>query len=254
MRRLAPGLTRRFGADFAKVGMYPIPILTRDIPGYKIPPHPDTRWKGITVQLYLPRDDGLAHIGTIFHERLARRQPAEAGANEILARIPAMPSRSGTIPGIRPIRSDRRSRRGIRSCSPISSMPGRCGSCAIAASESAISWATRFGTRRDSQPCEAGRGGPESVRGLRRIKAVLTSPRHGRGMVTRKRFRAVLPRARALHHCRAGDRLFRRQRLLPATTGFGRSKTSTSRSRSSAANSRTCKSRARQLGAPRRCS
>jgi hypothetical protein len=70
VRRLAPGLGRRFGADFAKVGMYPIPILTRDIPGYKIPPHPDTRWKGITVQLYLPRDDTTSHIGTIFHERL----------------------------------------------------------------------------------------------------------------------------------------------------------------------------------------
>ena len=70
VQRLAPGLRRRFGADFAKVGMYPIPILTRDIPGYKIPPHPDTRWKGITVQLYLPRDDATSHIGTIFHERL----------------------------------------------------------------------------------------------------------------------------------------------------------------------------------------
>jgi len=50
--------------------MYPIPILTRDVPGYKIPPHPDTRWKGITVQLYLPHDDSMSHIGTIFHERL----------------------------------------------------------------------------------------------------------------------------------------------------------------------------------------
>ena len=70
IRRLAPGLERRFGADFAKVGMYPVPILTRDIPGYKIPPHPDTRWKGITVQLYLPRDDRASHLGTIFHERL----------------------------------------------------------------------------------------------------------------------------------------------------------------------------------------
>jgi hypothetical protein len=70
VQRLAPGLRRRFGADFAKVGMYPIPILTRDIPGYKIPPHPDTRWKGITVQLYLPRDDATSHIGTIFHDRL----------------------------------------------------------------------------------------------------------------------------------------------------------------------------------------
>jgi hypothetical protein len=70
VRRLAPGLSARFGADFAKVGMYPVPILTRDIPGYRITPHPDTHWKGITVQLYLPRDASMTHIGTIFHERL----------------------------------------------------------------------------------------------------------------------------------------------------------------------------------------
>lgn len=70
IRKLAPGLTRRFGDGFAGVGMYPIPILTRDIPGYLITPHTDTRWKGITVQLYLPRDNSTSHIGTIFHERL----------------------------------------------------------------------------------------------------------------------------------------------------------------------------------------
>jgi len=71
MRRLAPGLSRRFGADFMNTGMYPIPILTRDIPGYLITPHTDTRWKGITVQLYLPRDEAHTNIGTIFHEKLA---------------------------------------------------------------------------------------------------------------------------------------------------------------------------------------
>jgi hypothetical protein len=71
IRRLAPGLKKRFGENFAKVGMYPIPILTRDIPGYLIPPHTDTRWKGITVQLYLPADDANTDIGTIFHEKLA---------------------------------------------------------------------------------------------------------------------------------------------------------------------------------------
>lgn len=71
MRRLAPGLERRFGADHANVGMYPIPVLTRDIPGYRITPHTDTQWKGITVQLYLPRDDKHTNIGTIFHDRLA---------------------------------------------------------------------------------------------------------------------------------------------------------------------------------------
>src|SRR5436190_5711827 len=70
VRQLAPALARRFGPDFAKVGMYPIPILTRDIPGYLITPHTDSRWKGITVQLFLPRDASTPHIGTIFHEKL----------------------------------------------------------------------------------------------------------------------------------------------------------------------------------------
>jgi hypothetical protein len=70
VRKLAPGLSKRFGADFAKVGMYPIPILTRDIPRYEITPHTDTRWKGITVQFYLPRDTSTSDIGTIFHEKL----------------------------------------------------------------------------------------------------------------------------------------------------------------------------------------
>jgi hypothetical protein len=71
LRRLAPPLARRFGPAYAKVGMYPIPILTRDVPGYLITPHTDTRWKGITVQLYLPRDGSTSHIGTIFHEKLS---------------------------------------------------------------------------------------------------------------------------------------------------------------------------------------
>ena len=70
VRRLAPALERRFGPRFARTGLYPIPILTRDIPGYRITPHTDTHWKGITVQLYLPADDANTDIGTIFHERL----------------------------------------------------------------------------------------------------------------------------------------------------------------------------------------
>ena len=69
VRRLAPALERRFGPGYAKIGLFPIPVLTRDIPGYLITPHTDTRWKGITVQLYLPRDRSTTHIGTIFHEK-----------------------------------------------------------------------------------------------------------------------------------------------------------------------------------------
>jgi hypothetical protein len=71
MRRLAPGLERRYGPKYKKVGMYPIPILTRDIPGYRIGIHPDTQWKGMTIQLYLPRDNSISHVGTIFHSRNA---------------------------------------------------------------------------------------------------------------------------------------------------------------------------------------
>jgi len=71
VRGLGPGLARRFGPDYASVGMYPDPILTRDVAGYSIGPHPDTHWKGITVQLYLPPDAATLHIGTVFNQRLA---------------------------------------------------------------------------------------------------------------------------------------------------------------------------------------
>ena len=71
IRALAPELEKRFGANYARTGFFPIPILTRDIPGYKIKPHTDTHWKGITVQLYLPEDASTSYVGTIFHERLA---------------------------------------------------------------------------------------------------------------------------------------------------------------------------------------
>jgi len=49
--------------------MYPIPILTRDVPGYRIGIHTDTHWKGMTIQLYLPWDQSMEHVGTVFHKR-----------------------------------------------------------------------------------------------------------------------------------------------------------------------------------------
>lgn len=67
--RLAPGLERRFGQRHRSVGMYPIPVLTRDTPGYRIGIHPDTRHKAITAQIYLPRDRSIEHIGTVFHRK-----------------------------------------------------------------------------------------------------------------------------------------------------------------------------------------
>src|SRR5215510_5217182 len=79
VERLATGLERRFGGKFAKVEMYPVPILTRDIPGYRIFKHTDSLWKGITVQFYLPADNSTPHVGTIFHEVLPNgRKPKKA--------------------------------------------------------------------------------------------------------------------------------------------------------------------------------
>ncbi|HET6264704.1 MAG TPA: hypothetical protein VFD95_07595 [Usitatibacter sp.] len=69
VRRLSPGLERRFGSRHGSVDFYATPILTRDVPGYRIGIHPDTRWKAITVQIYLPPDDSISHVGTVFHRR-----------------------------------------------------------------------------------------------------------------------------------------------------------------------------------------
>jgi hypothetical protein len=69
VRLLAPGLRQRFGDRYADLALYAVPVLTRDVAGYLIRPHTDTRWKAITVQLYLPPDDRLAHVGTILHGR-----------------------------------------------------------------------------------------------------------------------------------------------------------------------------------------
>ncbi len=70
VRRLAPGLCRRFGDVYSSTDFFAIPILTRDTVGYHINEHTDTRWKGITAQIYLPPDESLDGIGTVFSERL----------------------------------------------------------------------------------------------------------------------------------------------------------------------------------------
>jgi hypothetical protein len=67
-RKFRNALEERFGKRVEKVGLYPVPILLRDQPGYKISIHSDVGKKAITVQFYLPSDESQRHIGTIFHE------------------------------------------------------------------------------------------------------------------------------------------------------------------------------------------
>ena len=56
-RKFRNALEERFGKRVEKVGLYPVPILLRDQPGYKISIHSDVGKKAITVQFYLPSDD-----------------------------------------------------------------------------------------------------------------------------------------------------------------------------------------------------
>lgn len=86
VERLGPNLEKRFGAGYRGVRLYPIPILTRDVAGYRIGVHPDTRHKGITIQLYLPRDESMRHVGTLFHRRLPDR------SYETVSQVPFLPN------------------------------------------------------------------------------------------------------------------------------------------------------------------
>ena len=67
-RKFRRAIEERFGKSAEQIGLYPIPILLRDQPGYKISIHSDVATKAITVQYYLPGDESQRHIGTIFHE------------------------------------------------------------------------------------------------------------------------------------------------------------------------------------------
>ena len=67
-RKFRTALEERFKKPAERIGVYPIPILLRDQPGYRIGIHSDVAKKAITVQFYLPSDESQRKIGTIFHE------------------------------------------------------------------------------------------------------------------------------------------------------------------------------------------
>jgi hypothetical protein len=50
------------------VPMYPRPVLYTDLNGYAIKPHPDTRRKVLTMQIYLPSDDSQRELGTAIYK------------------------------------------------------------------------------------------------------------------------------------------------------------------------------------------
>src|SRR3989454_1181307 len=67
-RKFRGALERRFGRSIDRLTFHPVPMLLRDLGGYRIGIHGDSLNKAITVQFYLPRDDAQSHLGTILHE------------------------------------------------------------------------------------------------------------------------------------------------------------------------------------------
>jgi hypothetical protein len=66
-RKFRTALEDRFQQPVERIPLYPVPILVRDLPGYRIGIHADALIKAITVQFYLPGDVSQLHLGTVFH-------------------------------------------------------------------------------------------------------------------------------------------------------------------------------------------
>ena len=55
-------------ADAASLKLVAKPVLYNDRDGYRIKPHPDTRKKVVTMQLYCPTDDSQENLGTTLYQ------------------------------------------------------------------------------------------------------------------------------------------------------------------------------------------
>ena len=70
--KLAKDLMFRYGvseAEAPKLAGYARPTLYREVEGFEIPPHPDTRKKVVTMHLYLPADRNQLELGTALYRR-----------------------------------------------------------------------------------------------------------------------------------------------------------------------------------------
>ncbi|MCA9503685.1 MAG: hypothetical protein KC616_11420 [Myxococcales bacterium] len=67
LRKLEPGIRERHDEPLEEIEAYCRPALNRDVAGYKILPHPDTKAKVLTGLIYLPRDASQVGLGTSFY-------------------------------------------------------------------------------------------------------------------------------------------------------------------------------------------
>lgn len=91
MEKLSLGIMRRFNIDRQRVGqvaLWPRGALYRDLPGYQIAPHPDTRRKIITMQLFLPPDNSREYLGTCLYKQHLMRGLLGRGRFERFKQFP----------------------------------------------------------------------------------------------------------------------------------------------------------------------
>jgi hypothetical protein len=72
--RLAQALEMRAqgSGEATPLPMHPQPVIYADFDGYFIKPHPDTRRKVMTMQVYMPEDDRQADLGTTIYKVSAK--------------------------------------------------------------------------------------------------------------------------------------------------------------------------------------
>lgn len=71
-KKLHKDLVFRYGVrpeEVKDLPGYAMPTLYREVDGFEIPPHPDTRKKVVTMHLYFPRDRSQLNLGTALYRK-----------------------------------------------------------------------------------------------------------------------------------------------------------------------------------------
>ncbi len=87
LRKLEPGIRERHSEPIEEIEAYCRPALNRDVAGYRILPHPDTKVKVLTGLIYFPRDASQVGLGTSFYVP-RRRFPGLKPRYELAATLP----------------------------------------------------------------------------------------------------------------------------------------------------------------------
>jgi len=87
LRKLEPGIRERHDGPLETIEAWSRPALNRDVAGFRILPHPDTRAKIMSGLIYLPRSEDQIGLGTSFYVRKRKL----AGFKHCFDRVKTLP-------------------------------------------------------------------------------------------------------------------------------------------------------------------